>query len=216
MCFIVLNHISHFLLLSWVKLKWWIHSAFALPRSASWSRNMPRIWTWHHIDFHCLQPAPLTPTSAPRPVATVFGSIAQDPDNKEAEIREQRWSKLYVIHQTCTDGKYRLQSGCWCHPPYPRQGSWRAPSRFRVHIGVCKSLIRKEKIFGLMAPDPLWPSSPLASTSRLYRRFLCSRTSGSRNQISHTTPWTWWLWSRSVYFCTVTSTEGFTNSVGVH
>ena len=56
---------------------------------------MTRIWTWCHINFHCLQPAPLTPSSAPRPVATVFGSIAQYPDNKEAEIREQGWSKLY-------------------------------------------------------------------------------------------------------------------------
>ena len=140
--FIVLNHIPHFLLLSCVKLKWCVLSAFATLWIASWSRNMTRIWTWYHINFHCLQPAPLTPSSAPRPVATVFGSIAQYPD-KEAEIREQRWSKLYVIHQTCTDGKYRSQSGYWCHPPYPRQGSWRAPSIFRVHIGVCKSLIRK-------------------------------------------------------------------------
>ena len=184
MCFIVLNHISQFLLLSWVKLKWWIHSAFALPRSASWSRNMPRIWTWYHIDFHCLQPAPLTPTSAPRPVATVFGSIAQDPDNKEAEIKEQRWSKLYVIHQTCTDGKYRLQSGCWCHPPYPRQGSWRAPSRFRVHIGVCKSLTQKHDWIRSLAPRLV--SSSSASTSCPHP---WTRTNGSSQHFSHTTSW---------------------------
>ena len=108
-----------------------------------------------------------------------------------------RNTRLWVVYPTCTHGRCWQHVPCWHHHLNP-QDSGHAPSRLQVHIGVCKSLIRKEKIFGRLAPDPLWPSSPSASTSRLYRQFLCSRTSGSRNQISHTTPWTWWLWSRSV------------------
>ena len=136
---------------------------------------MIRFTPRHHANFHCLQPALLLLSFGPGPMAAVSVCLAQAP---EIEIRTRGYELFY---HTCTLGRSRSHVAYWSLRHH-HQRSWRAPSRFQVHIGLCKLLIQKHDWIRSLAPRLV--SSSSASTSFLHP---WTRTSGSSQCFSRTT-----------------------------